>query len=645
LKSVSFLVVFNLVKPSKNVDMKKYICLLLLALLGGKMALAQDLGKLYMGHCDLYAPGNPGVGKQVGYYASTVGSDYVTAMASFSPSSLKPYVGYKVIGVRVGVAGDILDAWGVLHDGPLGKEIYQEKTSLFKGWNDIMFKKPYVIEAQKHIAFGYKYQPNTLPDVSAMVIDSDANFNAPAEACYLLRSSGRANSFTRDLGALRIFLIIEAPVAKYGNLGSLSNLTVKPSLDKDNNVVVEYHVENRGISPIDKFEVVYNVNGSNVGTQEYTFSEFTAPSFRKVRSQGIPAKNGDKLVIMVRKVNGERPSSAPKLEGVVQGTAPNYFERKVLLEHFTTEQCSSCPGAHKHMASVLEKPEYQGRVVWVAHHVGYKTDKFTLEDSKKMFFLFDEENGVAAPSMVVDRMPSNFIKDYPHPAHPILPTSQPDLFENCIIEGLDRPASASVNIAEQYTPATRTIDVEVSGEIRGNIGTDDVYLSLWLVEDNIYTRDQKGTGSAPEGGPNPTYQHNVIRKFVTKIDGEKMTITDGKYSYKTQVVLPDTQVGFNSRLVAFVGQNLAPTNPLKAQVYNANETRIKAFESAEMPQETAAPVVYAQDGRLVASDASAVIDKVYTVGGALVANENLVPGMYVAVVVTASGTYTVKVVL
>ncbi len=623
--------------------MKKYVWLLLLVLLGGVAAFAQDMGKLYIGHCNFYAPGTPGVGKQTGYYGANVGKDYITVMANFAPSALKPYVGYKVVGVRVGVAGDIMDAWGVLHDGPLGKEVYQEKTSLFKGWNDVMFKTPYKIEAQKHIAFGYKYQPEQLPDVNALVIDADANFDATADACYLLRSGSQANSYTKDLGALRIFLIIEAPTAQYGNLASLSNLAVKPALDKNGNVVVEYHVENRGIKNIDKFEVIYNVNGKNVGTQEYTFSDFTPVSFRKVRSQGIPAKNGDKLVVMVRKVNGERMTNPGKVEGVVQGTAPSFYERKVLLEHFTTEECASCPSAHELMESVLKKPEYRDRVIWTSHHVAYKTDKFTLPESDKMLFFFDKENGASAPSMMVDRMPSTFVTDYPNPAHPVFPTSQPGLFENCIIEGLDRPASASVNIAEQYTPATRTIDVEVSGEVR-EIASDEIYLSLWLMEDNIYSRDQNGTGLAPDGGKNPTYQSNIIRKFITKVEGEKMTVVDGKYSYKTKVVLPETQVGFNSRLVAFVSKGLS-SDPLAAGVYNANETRIKAFESAEMPQEAAAPVVYAQDGRLVASDASAVINKVYTIGGALVANENLAPGMYVAVVVTSTGTYTVKIVL
>ena len=63
-------------------------------------------------------------------------------------------------------------------------------------------------------------------------------------------------------------------------------------------------------------------------------------------------------------------------------------ERKVLLEQFTTELCGYCPGGAARIKSVIEQPEFAGKVHWVAHHAGFYTDSYTIPESQSYLRLF-----------------------------------------------------------------------------------------------------------------------------------------------------------------------------------------------------------------------------------------------------------------
>ena len=76
------------------------------------------------------------------------------------------------------------------------------------------------------------------------------------------------------------------------------------------------------------------------------------------------------------------------------------YPRIVLLEQFTTINCVNCPaGTAALKVAVTER----GDVAWVAHHVGYGVDEFTIEESNALM----DFGVIGAPSLMIDRTSFN----------------------------------------------------------------------------------------------------------------------------------------------------------------------------------------------------------------------------------------------
>ena len=99
------------------------------------------------------------------------------------------------------------------------------------------------------------------------------------------------------------------------------------------------------------------------------------------------------------------------------------------------------------------------------------------------------------------------------------------------------------------------------------------------------------------------------------------------------------------RIVAFVSKGLQG-GARNAQVLNSNETKIAAYRSiAPTPAQEMQVQLYVQDGRIYVAGEGATIAAVYNMSGELMANEALLPGIYVAMVETSFGSYMRKVIV
>ena len=621
---------------------------LLLSLLGltSTLAAQQTLraGDAYLplGHCKYIEPDVKGRGWSIG----TFGDKPVGLWARASRSMLAPYEGCQVVGVRIGVskAVNAIDV-SLLNNIIKREKIVTKKADVEFGWNEVRFDKPVEITSNlNELVYGFQFlEKNIVDQEMPYFFYCDYNFDAPNDAFYVNVSNGSFDSRARDNGALLLQLMIAGPADKVNDRASLSDPRMDMALDASGKLGVSYMVRNDGANDINQLEITYSVGGQVVHTdlQKETIKHLKE---LRIKTKGIPVANGQTLTARITKVNGHT-TDLPGFQIEVKGVAEKTFARKVLLEQFSTENCSSCPSGHKYLDKVLAEDAYADHFVWVTHHVGFGRDTFSLPESEALIFFYEEDE--YAPSMLLDRTHTELKHFYEKYAYTMLPimTSQDEFNHQLLDEALARPAFVTVDIKEECKPDTRQLDLTISGQTyREYLDADNLYLNLYLVEDDIYSRRQ--AGKASDGGLKPVYHHGVIRQISLGGGGLKLTLDDkGEYTYGTSLQIPKEWSAANMRIVAFVSKSLKG-GARNAEVLNSNETKIAAYRSiAPTPDQEMMVQLYAQDGRIYVSGEDATIAAIYNMSGELMTNEALLPGIYIAMVETSFGSYMRRVIV
>lgn len=630
---------------------------LLLILLGiGSSLLAQQTLRtgapyLPLGHCKYTDPTDKGIGWPIG----TFGDRPIGVWARASRSMLKPYEGYQVVGVRIAVSKGVKDAEvSLLNNISERKKIVSKKADLVFGWNEVRFDKPIEINSSlNELIYGYQVLEKNISDqTEPYFVACDNGVGASSEAFYVNVSGGALDSRSRDNGALLCQLMISGPAEKINDRASLTVTRYDKALDASGKLGVSYVARNEGANDINQMEITYSVGGKVVLTDSRTETIKHIQELQ-LKTKGISVANGETLTARITKVNG-RETNLPGFQIKIEGVADKSFARKVLLEQFSTENCSSCPGAHRYLDKVLAEETYADHFVWVTHHVGYERDTFSLPESEALLFFYEkqEDDGSyseSAPAMLLDRTHTELkhsFDGYDYTMLPVYP-SQDEFNRKLLDEAIARPAFVSVDIKEACDPKTRKLDLTISGRAyKESLDADNLYLNLFLVEDDIYSRRQAGAGTADDGGRKPIYQHGVIRQISLGGGGKKLTLDDkGEYTYSTSLNIPKEWSAANMRIVAFVAKSLKG-GARNAQVLNSNETKIAAYRSiAPTPDQEMTVQFYAQDGRIYVSGEGATIAAVYNMSGELMPNEALLPGIYVAMVETSFGSYMRKVIV
>lgn len=623
---------------------------LLLSLLGltstlaAQQTLRADDAYLPLGHCKYIEPDVKGRGWSIG----TFGDKPVGLWARASRSMLAPYEGCQVVGVRIGVskAVNAIDV-SLLNNIIKREKIVTKKADVEFGWNEVRFDKPVEITSNlNELVYGFQFlEKNIVDQEMPYFFYCDYNFDAPNDAFYVNVSNGSFDSRARDNGALLLQLMIAGPADKVNDRASLSDPRMDMALDASGKLGVSYMVRNDGANDINQLEITYSVGGRVILTDLQTETIKHLKELR-IKTKGIPVANGQTLTARITKVNGHT-TDLPGFQIEVKGVAEKTFARKVLLEQFSTENCSSCPSGHKYLDKVLAEDAYADHFVWVTHHVGFGRDTFSLPESEALIFFYEEDE--YAPSMLLDRTHTELKHFYEKYAYTMLPimTSQDEFNHQLLDEALARPAFVTVDIKEECKPDTRQLDLTISGQTyREYLDADNLYLNLYLVEDDIYSRRQAGAGKASDGGLKPVYHHGVIRQISLGGGGLKLTLDDkGEYTYGTSLQIPKEWSAANMRIVAFVSKSLKG-GARNAEVLNSNETKIAAYRSiAPTPDQEMMVQLYAQDGRIYVSGEDATIAAIYNMSGELRTNEALLPGIYIAMVETSFGSYMRRVIV
>lgn len=214
----------------------------------------------------------------------------------------------------------------------------------------------------------------------------------------------------------------------------------------------------------------------------------------------------------VTKVNGEADAYAADNFSRLQNltVVDNWTNRKVLLEVFSTELCTGCPGGHEVIDWTF--PD-RSALVEVGHHAGFYTDQFTLTESVKMEWFYQKGN-LYAPAVMFDRTCDAL--NYPEVYEDDVPVVDlKDLYTQ-FTNRLNTPAFMDISIGKTYDEATRqlTLDIATSALLATET-PDSLRLTVMLTEDSVATESQAGVSG--------TYYHrHLLRKYLTPVWGSPM---------------------------------------------------------------------------------------------------------------------------
>ena len=320
---------------------------------------------------------------------------------------------------------------------------------------------------------------------------------------------------------------------------------------------------NDGLDTLRTIELTYTTgNGETGGT--LTIEDLEVP-YRAAASFAAslpPLPEGDHQVqFTLTKVNGEANQESEGHQSETYHVICNddFTPRRVLVEMFSTELCSSCPTGHAKVEAAIEACDDPSRVTLLTHHAAFYTDRYTIPASVTYEWFYGDHQ-LQAPTALFDRTSfHHYYSSYYDGVTPIIYDLTKAPLGNILNDALADPAHVSVEMELQAADAPRTFTVRVHGKQLLTM-ENDPRLFVYLTEDSLYSTTQSGSGGS--------YVHNgTIRQCVTDTWGDSIDPSAG-YDRLYTVTIPDSQVIANMHVVALVA-NRDTTDRLNCRIYNS----------------------------------------------------------------------------
>lgn len=327
-------------------------------------------------------------------------------------------------------------------------------------------------------------------------------------------------------------------------------------------VTIECSVQNRGVATVQSLTFACQWDGGSVET---TVDGLSIPYLgsRQVTLADVafPSAGDYEVTLSATKVNGEddldMDGNVSPSYGIV--CLDDYVRRNVLVEFFSTENCSNCPLGHQVMDNVIGGNE---RAIEVGHHAAFGTDQWTQDESVEYTWFHGGHE--SAPSVLFDR--SNWLERFPElqryedvssPAMGIGNSSA-----GALQDALATPAFASVNlsVSNDIEGDYRHIEVKVSGESLLPLKDNESRLFLLLTEDSLFTENQAGAYGN-------FYHRHTLRDCLTAVWGDPVDLEQG-FDETYEYDIPAEWDMKRMQVVAFVAHH-NPDDYNDSQVYNS----------------------------------------------------------------------------
>ena len=568
---------------------------------------------------------------------------------------LENYVGCKIVGMRfylceavgksTAFVSTVASYNNYINDSPiLSKEVEQTH----QGWNDVMFDNAYTIDegtTLRGFMVGYSFE-----QTAEGKPDSPIAVSGKGTTMGFMIYGNLDNGLTwYNMGTADGCLMTQIIVEREGGF-----LAYDLSLDKFLPAVLySKSGETRSFGLC-----LHNVGTASVAGQMATFGiAVDGSEVAEFKNDGTIA-SGDRqtyleasvempdnltagqheMAVYVKSVDGHEPEGNLKNDRITSSFkvyGESFPRQKQLVEQFTSQYCVYCPRGYDVLNGLAEK---RGDIAWVAYHSnmgGGQIDEYTL-DGTYDFMAFSCGGNLPAASVNRYYYDSDGINYYNTVG---LTTAYPSnetangvaVFDELINMSNDiYPSFTSVGIDSSYDPATRTLDVKVSGKTAADIGDllgKDAALSVYLTEDGLWGKQKDGDRMRPR------YPHDhTLRMILTSPYGDALDAGGGAYEKSFTAVLSDKWDANNMNIVAVVSR------PMKTKTKNGTlylsskgyDLWVDNAETVKLGESTATGLqgiydstgvlshsssIYTLDGRFVGTDTGKLPKGVYVCNG------------------------------
>lgn len=627
---------------------------------------------------DTRAASIPELAIPVGYASYTPANENITAIGSGAPISnmfggaielnAPQLTGNSIFAIRFflysAVGCESLEVF-ITQDLAGTSLVSQQVENPVSGWNYVILDEPLSLEGLSKLFIGYYYQGTASYAVTLELSQTGVNTNADWYAG--LTPEGQlawSHTSTDGLGATNnlIFAMMdtETPSMDYPtgdvSLGS-AGVGYYNNVRTGEEFPATVTVTNNGATTIQSLTLGYGIG--SVTTQQ-TFRDLNLPmgaSTTLTVNATSETEGVQKFYLQVSDLNDGtlRDEEESSNAGFLNFACYNeFFNRKPLIELFTSQTCQYCPQGYEYAEQAAES--FRDDVIFLKHHTGFADDIFTVSPSQTYATFFRVEG---APSAMLDRITVRYNDG-----------SQAVAFHPANLSGLlpsiiGVPATSSVNIEGSIDMETRTVTVTVSGDII-SLGSDydmaNPCLNVMIVQDNFRAPQVFYVNN--EAVAHWDTHDDFLRLQLSENFGDPITLDNGHYSKTYTYTIPESITGpvnpfegnegtsevvpcvlDNMSIIAFTG-NYNGADSQDNMIDNAEELPFSELEGFvngienSVTEEAQGVDIYVENNRVVVNgdyDTMAV----FSINGQQVANDNLQEGFYI-VRVTADNRTTVK---
>ena len=525
---------------------------------------------------------------------SVDGETWVDAAILLTADMLSPYAGGHIVAVRAGLAArtniDNVRVW--VRKSLDGDELANGQVSadgepgILRGWNEIELGTPYPIADGESLYVGLSYQQRAASSALSVVEGS-------ADGAFFFRGGeGAAWEDRSSSGLLSLEAVVMADnVAAY----DLELFSATARYNAQGVLEMQATVHNNGTQPVSGFTLTTTVDGSTEHFdyhygQELAKGGLTTLSF----TADLPVEGLGKtrrLTMAISQLDGEAADEAPanNAQSVVFS-----YQRRVLIEEFTAEECTNCPRAARLLHNVLGQGNNADHAVMVAHHSGYTPDFLTFRPSDIDYeWLFNHPVAVYAPGLMFDRVAQEATFGADVYLTPVVDPVSEDFISAALSYSYTQPSSAYLEL--QASGSDATLSVTVSGGRSQVFGLTPTRLTVGLVEDHIAQRAQVSLDQWPE------FEHTGALRAINTTWGDVVEWdADDHFTATYQFTLDPEWQRENLRVVAFLN-DYDPDDPARCSVENSEQLSLsgltEAISDATSSQRPVSTTIYNADGR------------------------------------------------
>lgn len=511
------------------------LCLVLLLWLAGFLSsvtagAANGADTLRIGYCNGRMTDNGSLG--------TEGKRWVEAAIYLPAEKLNGFAGSQMVGVRAALATklNVDSITAFVREQPDGRNLAACDTltafsvpKMTRGWNVLPVRNPLPVDGTKGLYVVFAYHQKRLTKALSVVQPGGEN------TLYTHFDDVWQNA--GDKGTLSVEALLTGDGLPAFDLDLLSAVAHYDAAGMH----VTARVMNAGTKTVKGFSLAVNAGG--LETVEHFDSTLVTGEIKNFTTV-VPAPAGSSedtaVGVEIRGIDGAADSNASN--NAV--TAGMQTRRMVLLEEFTTEQCVNCPRVAEEIHELINKDKYRDSVVVVCHHAGYGTDWLTQNADNDYLSFYNDNGSTYAPGVMFDRYPFFESTNSKHPTPVGLPWQSE--MEAYIDYRLGIYSNLKMRLDASFDPATHRLTVTAGGTRAQVFGNTPARITLYLLEDSVKARYQKGTD-------NPDYHHSHVERYVSSSWGDEIVWHGNSFSASYNITLKDDWRTDRLYLAAIVG--------------------------------------------------------------------------------------------